>query len=67
MITREQAERVCAKHGLKMASPDSPIYKEPPSVRFVAQPETVEDAWAGRWQEIMELSRKELDEGMQRG
>ena len=38
MITREQARKIFAKYGIKEVPPDDPIYKEPPSIRFVNRP-----------------------------
>ncbi len=35
MITREQMRKIAAKHGMKEAPPEDPIYNEPPSVRFI--------------------------------
>lgn len=37
MITREAAEAICKKHGLKMAAKDDPIYSRPPTVLFVSR------------------------------
>ena len=33
-MTRAQIEAAFAKHGLKMAQPDDPIYSEGPSITF---------------------------------
>jgi len=35
MITREQARKIAAKHGIGEAPADDPIYNEPPSIRFI--------------------------------
>ena len=38
MIPRERAKQIFEKLGIKEASADHPIYKEPPSIRFINLP-----------------------------
>ena len=38
MITREEMREIAAKYGIKEAPRDHPIYREPPTIRFVSKP-----------------------------
>jgi len=38
MITREEARKIAAEYGIGEASRDHPIYREPPTIRFVSKP-----------------------------
>ena len=37
-ITRDQAREIFAKHGIKEAPPDDPIYREEPTIHFTTRP-----------------------------
>jgi hypothetical protein len=36
MITREQAVKIAKRYGIEEIPRDDPIYKEPPTIRFVS-------------------------------
>ena len=38
MISRERVKQIAAEFGMRMASPDHPVYKEGPSIRFINRP-----------------------------